>query len=169
MITRDSIASAYALVRPHIRRTPVIAANEADFGLDPIALTFKLELLQHAGAFKTRGAFANLLMRQVPTAGVVAASGGNHEVAVAYAAMKLGREDFRAHDLVTGQDRTHPRLRRRRGRHLSLYVISDEGIPHDASCLRVSAIFYACRNEIDINDQGLGTRKVVPFGERRPA
>jgi threonine dehydratase len=89
MITRDDIASAYALVRPHIRRTPVLAANGADFGLDPIALTFKLELLQHAGAFKARGAFANLLMRQVPAAGVVAASGGNHGVAVAYAAMKL--------------------------------------------------------------------------------
>jgi threonine dehydratase len=90
MITRDDIASAYTLIRPHIRRTPVIEANGADFGLDPVALTFKLELLQHAGAFKTRGAFANLLMRQVPAAGVAAASGGNHGVAVAYAAMKLG-------------------------------------------------------------------------------
>ena len=90
MTTRETIASAYAVISPHIRRTPVIAANGADFGLDPIALTFKLELLQHAGAFKTRGAFANLLMRQVPAAGVVAASGGNHGVAVAYAAMKLG-------------------------------------------------------------------------------
>ena len=90
MITRDDIASAYALIRPHIRRTPVIEAHGADFGLEPVALTFKLELLQHAGVFKTRGAFANLLMRQVPAAGVVAASGGNHGVAVAYAAMKLG-------------------------------------------------------------------------------
>jgi threonine dehydratase len=90
MITRDDIASAYTLIRPHIRRTPVIEANGADFGLDPVALTFELELLQHAGAFKTRGAFANLLMRQVPAAGVAAASGGNHGVAVAYAAMKLG-------------------------------------------------------------------------------
>jgi threonine dehydratase len=89
VITRESIAAAYRLVRPHIRRTPVLEANGGDFGLDPIALTFKLELTQHAGAFKTRGAFANLLMRQVPPAGVVAASGGNHGVAVAYAAMKL--------------------------------------------------------------------------------
>jgi threonine dehydratase len=89
-ITRDAITAAYRLVRPHIRRTPVVEANGSDFGIDPIALTFKLELLQHAGAFKTRGAFANLLMRKVPPAGVVAASGGNHGVAVAYAAMKLG-------------------------------------------------------------------------------
>jgi len=90
VITRDSIRSTYQLVRPHIRRTPVLEANGADFGLDPVTLTFKLELTQHAGAFKTRGAFANLLMRKVPPAGVVAASGGNHGVAVAYAAMKLG-------------------------------------------------------------------------------
>jgi threonine dehydratase len=87
---RDRIASAYALIRPHVRRTPVVAANGADFGRDPVALTFKLELLQHAGAFKTRGAFANLLMRTIPPAGVVAASGGNHGVAVAYAAMQRG-------------------------------------------------------------------------------
>jgi threonine dehydratase len=87
---RDRIASAYALIRPHVRRTPVVAADGADFGLDPVALTFKLELLQHAGAFKTRGAFANLLMRTIPPAGVVAASGGNHGVAVAYAAMQRG-------------------------------------------------------------------------------
>ncbi len=50
----------------------------------------KLELLQHSGSFKARGAFANLLLRDVPAAGVVAASGGNHGAAVAYAAMKRG-------------------------------------------------------------------------------
>ncbi len=55
------------------------------------ALTLKLELLQHSGSFKARGAFANLLTRDVPKAGVVAASGGNHGAAVAYAAMKLGK------------------------------------------------------------------------------
>ena len=53
-------------------------------------LTLKLEQLQHAGSFKARGAFANLMLRQVPAAGVVAASGGNHGVAVAYAAKQLG-------------------------------------------------------------------------------
>jgi threonine dehydratase len=90
VITRDDIAAAYRLVRPHIRRTPVLEEDGGDFGLDPIPLTFKLELTQHAGSFKTRGAFANLLMRKVPAAGVAAASGGNHGVAVAYAAMKLG-------------------------------------------------------------------------------
>jgi len=91
MITRDDIAATERLIRPHIRRTPVIEVDGADFGLPGHALSFKLELTQHAGSFKTRGAFANLLMRQVPAAGVAAASGGNHGAAVAYAASKLGR------------------------------------------------------------------------------
>ena len=62
----------------------------ADFGLPAFPLTLKLELFQHAGSFKTRGAFANLLTRPIPASGVVAASGGNHGAAVAYAAMRLG-------------------------------------------------------------------------------
>jgi len=53
-------------------------------------LWLKLELLQHAGSFKTRGAFNNLLTRRIPPAGVVAASGGNHGAAVAFAANRLG-------------------------------------------------------------------------------
>src|SRR5580704_14709810 len=77
-------------IRPHIRRTPVIEIAGADFGLELDRLTLKLELLQHSGSFKARGAFANLLARPIPAAGVVAASGGNHGAAVAYAAMKLG-------------------------------------------------------------------------------
>jgi threonine dehydratase len=89
-IDRERIASAHRRIRPHIRRTPVIRVNGADFGLDPVDVTFKLELLQHSGSFKARGAFANLLTREVPAAGVAAASGGNHGAAVAYAAMKLG-------------------------------------------------------------------------------
>lgn len=80
-IDRESIANAASIIAPYIRRTPVI-------DLDGIAL--KLELLQHAGSFKTRGAFTNLLLREIPQAGVVAASGGNHGAAVAYAAMRLG-------------------------------------------------------------------------------
>ncbi len=89
-IERDRIAAVEKIIRPHIRRTPVLEVDAADFGLDGSALTFKLELLQHGGSFKVRGAFANLLTREIPKAGVVAASGGNHGVAVAFAAMKLG-------------------------------------------------------------------------------
>ena len=90
IIGRDEIAQTKRLIRPHIRRTPIIEADAADFGLTTARLSFKLELLQHAGSFKTRGAFTNLLTREVPKGGVVAASGGNHGAAVAYAAMKLG-------------------------------------------------------------------------------
>ena len=89
MIDRESIASTYDLIRPHIRLTPIIETDGADFGLDGVRLIHKLELLQHSGSFKARGAFANLLMRPIPAAGVVAASGGNHGAAVAFAAMKL--------------------------------------------------------------------------------
>src|SRR5436305_12855264 len=90
LIERNRIVEVEALIRPHIRRTPILEVSPADFGLDSISLIFKLEFLQHAGSFKTRGACTNLLTREIPKAGVVAASGGNHGVAVAYAAGKLG-------------------------------------------------------------------------------
>ena len=89
-VTRADIERVYPIIAPHIRRTPIVQISGADFGLPPFPLTLKLEQLQHAGSFKTRGAFANLLTRHPPGAGVVAASGGNHGAAVAYAAMKLG-------------------------------------------------------------------------------
>jgi threonine dehydratase len=90
MIDRPAIVAAEKLIRPHIRRTPTIEVDAMDFGLAGVSFTLKLELLQHAGSFKTRGAFTSLLTRAVPAAGVVAASGGNHGAAVAYAARKLG-------------------------------------------------------------------------------
>jgi len=90
LISREQIAATERLIRSRIRRTPILEADAGDFGLVSSRLSFKLELLQHAGSFKTRGAFANLLTREIPTAGVVAASGGNHGAAVAYAAMTLG-------------------------------------------------------------------------------
>jgi threonine dehydratase len=88
-VTRADIARVYPVIAPHIRCTPVVTISGAEFGLPPFALTLKLEQLQHAGSFKTRGAFANLLTRHPPKSGVVAASGGNHGAAVAYAAHKL--------------------------------------------------------------------------------
>jgi threonine dehydratase len=88
-VTRADIERVYPVIAPHIRRTPVITISGAEFSLPPFALTLKLEQLQHAGSFKTRGAFANLLTRHPPKTGVVAASGGNHGAAVAYAAMRL--------------------------------------------------------------------------------
>jgi len=90
LITQARIAETEPIIRPYVRRTPVINVNGQDLGVDSNNLAIKLELFQHSGSFKARGAFANLLTRQIPAAGVAAASGGNHGVAVAYAAMKLG-------------------------------------------------------------------------------
>jgi threonine dehydratase len=88
-ISRDEIREFYPTLAPYIRRTPVVSVNGAEFGLEPGLLTLKLELLQHTGSFKARGAITNLLTRTVPRAGVVAASGGNHGVAVAFAAKRF--------------------------------------------------------------------------------
>lgn len=99
-VSAGEIRHAYQLIRPYLRRTPVLTvplaalagpgpgdAGDSDAGPD---VALKLEQLQCAGSFKARGAFANLLLREIPPAGVVAASGGNHGVAVAYAARRLG-------------------------------------------------------------------------------
>jgi threonine dehydratase len=89
-ITSERIAHVEHLIRPHIRTTPFLETPGSDFGLAIDRLSFKLELCQYAGSFKVRGAFSNLLSREIPKAGVVAASGGNHGLAVAFAAHKLG-------------------------------------------------------------------------------
>jgi threonine dehydratase len=89
MIDRAHIERAHAVIEPYVRRTPVVEVDGRDVGIDVARLTIKLELLQRAGSFKTRGAFVHLLTRAVPAAGVVAASGGNHGAAVAFAAMTL--------------------------------------------------------------------------------
>lgn len=88
--TRDAVLAAEAVTRPRLRRTPVLRTPAEDLGLSGRPVTFKLEFLQHSGTFKARGAFANMLMREGAAQGVVAASGGNHGAAVAYAAMRLG-------------------------------------------------------------------------------
>jgi threonine dehydratase len=86
MIDRKSVAAAAERISPYVRRTPVIQGDLGSGG--PVSL--KLELLQHAGSFKPRGAFNRLLTAVLPPAGVIAASGGNHGAAVAYAARSLG-------------------------------------------------------------------------------
>ena len=89
-IGRDQIVATERVIRPYIRRTPVIELDRAEFGLGAGPLCLKLELMQHTGSFKARGAFTNLLQRDIPKVGVVAASGGNHGAAVAFAARRLG-------------------------------------------------------------------------------
>ncbi|RUW97639.1 threonine/serine dehydratase [Mesorhizobium sp. M8A.F.Ca.ET.059.01.1.1] len=92
IVTRERIAAMEPRIRPYVRHTPVLRIDMADFDRPPLAVDLKLECLQHSGSFKARGAFTNLLERPVPNAGVVAASGGNHGAAVAYAAMRLGHK-----------------------------------------------------------------------------
>jgi threonine dehydratase len=86
-VTPAAIRESYARIAPHIRRTPLL---EAASPYDPSKrISLKLEFLQHAGSFKPRGAFNNLLSATAPAPGVATASGGNHGAAVAYAAGKL--------------------------------------------------------------------------------
>lgn len=87
MITREAISRAAARIAGHVRRTPVIDVAVAGVALP---VTLKLELLQHAGSFKSRGAFNTLLQASVGQGGVATASGGNHGAAVAYASRQLG-------------------------------------------------------------------------------
>ncbi len=120
-ITRATITEAANRIAPFIRRTP--AMDIALPGLEnPVCL--KLELFQHTGSFKPRGAFTNLVGAKIPKAGVAAASGGNHGAAVAYAASVLGISGphFRAHHFFARKSSPHRKLRRNHcaaGRQLS--------------------------------------------------
>ena len=89
MISRTEIQDAGRRIAMHVRRTPVMPLEENAFGIDA-RIFFKLECLQHTGSFKPRGAFNCILSTQIGEAGVIAASGGNHGAAVAYAAHHLG-------------------------------------------------------------------------------
>jgi len=88
-ISRADIQDAARRITRHVRRTPCIALEDGAFEVDA-RIFLKLENLQHTGSFKPRGAFNCILSSQVPKAGVIAASGGNHGAAVAYAAKQLG-------------------------------------------------------------------------------
>jgi threonine dehydratase len=87
MLTVLEIREAAARIAAHTRITPVVRLERAAFDAD---VTLKLEYMQHTGSFKARGAFNRILSQPVPAVGVIAASGGNHGLAVAYAARALG-------------------------------------------------------------------------------
>jgi threonine dehydratase len=92
-VGRAEIRAAHALIAPHVRRTPILEAAPPVAGANgrsDLAISLKLEFLQHTESFKPRGAFHNLLTREAPAIGCATASGGNHGAAVAYAAGKLG-------------------------------------------------------------------------------
>ena len=117
-ITRGAITATERLIRPHIRRTPLLRTDASEFRLLLGPVTFKLELLQHSGWFKARGVFANLLQRPMPAVGMVAASGGNHGAAVAYAASRLERRATMFVPSITSA----AQLERNRGYGAALFV-----------------------------------------------
>jgi len=80
MISRVAVDAAYGRIRDRVRRTPVMEFD---------GITLKLELFQHSGSFKARGSFNSALAQGVPDAGLIAASGGNHGIAVAHVAREL--------------------------------------------------------------------------------
>jgi threonine dehydratase len=83
---QTEIEAAAARIAGYTRITPVMRASLPGAG----TIELKFEHAQHTGSFKARGAFNTLLSGPVPKSGVVAASGGNHGAAVAYAARTLG-------------------------------------------------------------------------------
>lgn len=120
-VSRERIAETYAVIAPYVRRTPVVTTTGVDFGLGDMPIAFKLELLQPSGSFKARGAFANLLLRTVPEAGVAAASGGNHGAAVAYAAMRLGKKAW----IFVPRVSAPPKIERIRGYGAELVITGE--------------------------------------------
>ncbi len=107
----DEIALAMDRIRPYVRQAPVTEVRAGGLGLSH-PVTLKLELLQHAGSFKTRGAFNRTMLAaaadEIGPAGLIAASGGNHGAAVAYVARQLG---LAAQIFVPS---TSPEIKRRR-------------------------------------------------------
>ena len=129
LVIPDMIAAARARVSPFVRRTPIISTRPGELGLTH-GVALKLELLQYTGSFKIRGAFHKILVAAqgpgVPTAGLVAASVGNHGAAVAYAARRLG---YRAEIFVPS---TSPAMKRDRIASFGATVHVVDGLYDDA-------------------------------------
>jgi hypothetical protein len=102
-VSRERIAAIEPIIRPHIRRTPVMELDPLEFGLEAGRLTLKLELFQHSGSFKVRGAFTNLLTRSVPPAGVVAASRQSRRSVVRGDEARYSGEDLCADDFFAAK------------------------------------------------------------------
>jgi threonine dehydratase len=136
MVTPDDITAAYQVIRGRIRRTPVMTVAGRDVG-SPVDLTLKLELLQHAGSFKPRGAFHRVLTAgQLPPSGLIAASGGNHGAAVAFVAQSLG---VAAEVFVPS---TSPDIKRRNIERFGATAVVIEGLYDDAQ--REANLRQAC-------------------------
>jgi len=117
-ITRFDIEEAAERIAPHIRRTPVAELEAGGLGV-PGTLALKLEQLQHTGSFKPRGAFNRMLTADIDESGVLAASGGNFGLAVAYAAMRLGHRS----EIFVPETSTPLKIERIRGYGADVHVV----------------------------------------------
>ena len=128
-VTPDLIEAARARISPYIRRTPIISTRPGELGLRH-GVALKLELLQYTGSFKARGAFNRILSAaendSIPEVGLVAASGGNHGAAVAYAAQRLG------YDAEIFVPSSSPQMKRDRISSFGAIVHVVEGLYDDA-------------------------------------
>jgi threonine dehydratase len=125
ILGRADVGAARARIDGYVRRTPVLELGPGAFGPDG-RVTLKLELTQHTGSFKPRGAFNKLLASDVSDVGVIAASGGNFGLAVAYAARTLGH---RAEIFVPSNS---PKVKAERIRSLGADVTIVEGYYDEA-------------------------------------
>ena len=134
MVTREAIDNAAERIGRWVRRTPVMTLEPDAFGVEGV-LSLKLELFQHTGSFKPRGAFNRMLSVEVPEVGVITASGGNHGQAVAYAARELG------HPAEIFVPETSPPLKAERMRRFGAEVNVGGRYYYDAmqACLRRAA------------------------------
>ncbi|MBI4882763.1 MAG: threonine/serine dehydratase [Actinobacteria bacterium] len=131
-VTPADIAAAAERIVARVRVTPVMQVAAKDLDL-PIDVTLKLELLQHVGSFKPRGAFNRVLAADaIPTAGLIAASGGNHGAAVAFVAQTLG---IAAEVFVPSSS---PAMKRERIASLGATVNVIEGLFDDAQAAAVA-------------------------------
>lgn len=89
-VSPADVDRAAGVIEPHVVRTPIVELDGADVGLRGITVVFKLEYLQRSGSFKGRGATHFVATQEIADAGLVAASGGNHGAAVAWAAQRFG-------------------------------------------------------------------------------
>jgi threonine dehydratase len=117
VIAADAISAAHERIRPYVRRTPVVELRAGELPGLTVDVVLKLELLQHTGSFKPRGAFNRVLTSTVPAAGLIAASGGNHGAALAYVAATL------AHPAEIFVPATSPAMKAERIRSLGATVI----------------------------------------------
>ncbi|MCE9623571.1 MAG: threonine/serine dehydratase [Actinomycetia bacterium] len=132
-VTPADIRAAAQRIAGRVRVTPIMQVAASEFDL-PFAntLTLKLELLQHVGSFKSRGAFNRVLAAgPLPEAGLIAASGGNHGAAVAFVARALG---IRAEVFVPSSS---PAMKRDRIASLGATVNVVDGLYDDAQAAAI--------------------------------